>query len=119
MSSYRTRIILALFSSLALFCSAPQLPYTAVLFFIGVLMGIGTVLIKNNGGLLGEEEENILSQSVKQWLNINSRVLLLVFLPGLIYKDAYGMVRYLVSREKNCFLLLLSRPFVCFFLVVS
>jgi hypothetical protein len=74
-------------------CSTPQLPYTAVLFFIGVLMGIGTVLIKNNGGLLIEPDENVLSQSIKQWLNINSRVLLLVFLPGLIYKDAYGMVR--------------------------
>jgi hypothetical protein len=85
-------------------------------------MGIGTVLIKNNGGLLAEPDENVLSQSIKQWLNINSRVLLLVFLPGLIYKDAYGMVRTrtaaLSHAREECFVFSLT-TFVLFLLTFS
>jgi len=56
---------------------AHALPYTAVMFMIGCLMGIGAAL----GGL-----EDQLTQSIQIWVPINSQVLLLVFLPGLIFK---------------------------------
>jgi len=54
-------------------------PYTAVLFVIGMLMGVGTV----RGGFTDQ-----LSQSIYLWQGINSEVLFCVFLPGLLFKDA-------------------------------
>lgn len=56
-------------------------------------MGIGTVL---NGSW-----DDVLNTSLRQWLGINSRVLLLVFLPGLIYKDAFGQVRGSVWKHNS------------------
>lgn len=57
------------------------LPYTAVMFFIGTLMGIGASLL---------DRDDQLNESIRLWVTINSEVLLLVFLPGLIFKDAFG-----------------------------
>lgn len=65
------------------------LPYTAVMFLLGTLMGLGTVL--------NENWDDFLDQSLRQWVNINSRVLLLVFLPGLIYKDAFSQQVHIFS----------------------
>jgi NhaP-type Na+/H+ or K+/H+ antiporter len=56
-------------------------PYTAVMFILGTLIGVGVSL--------GSHETHV-SESVKAWQNINGEVLLLVFLPGLIFKDALG-----------------------------
>ena len=58
------------------------LPYTAVMFLIGTLMGISTALSDNFSHI---------SETIRLWLGINYEVLLLVFLPGLIFKDAFGM----------------------------
>lgn len=58
------------------------LPYTAVMFLLGTVMGIGVVVV---GG------KDHISESLHLWINIDSEVLLLVFLPGLIYKDAHGL----------------------------
>lgn len=58
------------------------LPYTAVMFLIGTLMGIGAAL---------SHDDNQLSESIQLWVEIDSEVLLLVFLPGLIFKDAIGL----------------------------
>jgi NhaP-type Na+/H+ or K+/H+ antiporter len=62
---------------------APQLPYTAVMFLIGTFMGIGAASL---------DSANLLHQSlVEFWINIDSEVLLLTFLPGLIFKDASSL----------------------------
>ena len=58
------------------------LPYTAVMFLIGALMGIGTGLSDNFSHV---------SETIRLWLGINYEVLLLVFLPGLLFKDSYGL----------------------------
>ncbi|KAG7342271.1 cyclic nucleotide-binding protein [Nitzschia inconspicua] len=57
------------------------LPYTAIMFILGTLIGLGVSL--------GVRDSHI-HRTVVDWQNINSEVLLLVFLPGLIFKDALG-----------------------------
>ena len=49
------------------------------MFAIGTAIGIATVRL---------DRTTILTESVHDWLNIDSEVLLLVFLPGLVAKDA-------------------------------
>lgn len=58
------------------------LPYTAVMFLVGTCMGIGASL---------RQDDNQLSESITMWSHIDSEVLLLSFLPGLIFKDAIGL----------------------------
>lgn len=65
------------------------LPYTAVMFLIGIMMGIGSTL--------GAEKSNHINQSLELWIPINSEVLLLVFLPGLIFKDSMGQSVHLFA----------------------
>ena len=60
---------------------ARVLPYTGVMFLVGVLIGLANEL--------GDFDSHI-SKTVSQWININGEVLLLTFLPGLIFKDAMG-----------------------------
>lgn len=60
---------------------AHALPYTAVMFFIGALMGIGAELW---------DADDQLNESLRLWIPIDSEVLLLIFLPGLIFKDSMG-----------------------------
>jgi Sodium/hydrogen exchanger family len=57
----------------------PWLPYTAVMFIIGTMIGAAVVRL---------DRDTLLTKSVTSWLNIDSEVLLLVFLPGLVAKDA-------------------------------
>ena len=57
------------------------LPYTAIMFILGTAMGAGAA---------ASAATNHIHYSVLEWQNINSEVLLLVFLPGLIFKDALG-----------------------------
>lgn len=59
------------------------LPYTAVMFLLGTLMGIGAELVSNT--------KDHISESIRLWIPIDSEVLLLVFLPGLIFKDSFGL----------------------------
>jgi NhaP-type Na+/H+ and K+/H+ antiporter len=72
------------------FSSAHALPYTAVMFLIGTSMGIGAELVSNNS-------DNFLKQSIELWIDINSQVLLLIFLPGLIFRDAYSLNVHIFS----------------------
>jgi NhaP-type Na+/H+ or K+/H+ antiporter len=57
-------------------------PYTAIMFIIGTFMGIAVNRV---------DRQDQLSESIRMWVNINSEVLLLVFLPGLIFHDAYSL----------------------------
>ena len=58
------------------------LPYTGIMFILGMFMGVGATRL----GL-----EDHLTQSLMQWSNINYEVLLLVFLPGLVFNDSFGL----------------------------
>jgi hypothetical protein len=62
------------------------LPYAACMFLIGTFAGLGAVLLARKADTT--ESLDQLSMSILQWSNINSAVLLLVFLPGLIFRDA-------------------------------
>jgi Sodium/hydrogen exchanger family len=65
---------------LALSRFLPWIPYTALMFTIGTIAGICVVRM---------DRAVLLTESISDfWLNIDSEVLLLVFLPGLIAKDA-------------------------------
>jgi NhaP-type Na+/H+ or K+/H+ antiporter len=64
------------------------LPYTAVMFLIGACMGIGASL---------RQDDNQLSESISMWSHIDSELLLLSFLPGLIFKDSIGLNVHLFS----------------------
>ena len=59
---------------------AHALPYTAVMFVMGFAMGFNIVHL---------DELNILDESMITWMAIPGQLLLLVFLPGLLYIDAY------------------------------
>jgi NhaP-type Na+/H+ or K+/H+ antiporter len=70
---------------------APWLPYTGVLFLLGTIAGIGTVRLMS---------DHDLAVSMKDfWIPINSRILLLVFLPGLVYKDAASLSMHLFQKS--------------------
>ena len=56
------------------------LPYTGIMFLLGMFMGVGAAR-------LGLEDQ--LTQSIWMWSSINYEVLLLVFLPGLIFYDSF------------------------------
>ncbi|CAJ1969546.1 unnamed protein product [Cylindrotheca closterium] len=58
---------------------AKALPYTAVMFLLGTIMGIVVEI--------GDFKDHI-DQGIRLWIGINGEVLLLVFLPGLLFKDA-------------------------------
>ena len=55
-------------------------PYTASMFLLGIFMGVGVVSLPPSDQL---------SYSIKMWKNIDSETLLLAFLPGLLFRDAY------------------------------
>jgi hypothetical protein len=54
-------------------------PYTCVMFIIGLCMGVGAV----RSGF-----DDQLTESIAQWTNIHHETLFVVFLPGLLMKDA-------------------------------
>ncbi|GKY99730.1 hypothetical protein MPSEU_000927000 [Mayamaea pseudoterrestris] len=59
------------------------LPYTAMCFVLGAVLGVSTILLKSHS--------NHLHESVQAWTNIDSQVLLLTFLPGLLFADSIGL----------------------------
>jgi F0F1-type ATP synthase assembly protein I len=79
-----------------------SLPYTAVMFVIGFAMGFS--MVRHNGS------ENILRESWISWMNIPGQLLLAVFLPGLLYIDAYHIdgefkvMQLMTSHTLNSFL---------------
>lgn len=85
------------------------LPYAAVMFLIGTFMGLGAVY---NARRVDETESlDQLSTSILQWSNINSAVLLLVFLPGLIFRDAIE-VNFSMFMASLSQILILAFPMV-------
>jgi hypothetical protein len=70
------------------------LPYTAIMFLLGTVMGIFSAsdVLK-----FSDKGEHYMHDTLFAWQNINSEVLLLVFLPGLIFKDALGQNPYLFT----------------------
>jgi len=60
----------------------PHLPYTVAMFLIGIAMGVGSALSSFEDSLTG---------SVNMWTHIDSHVLFLVFLPGLVFRDSYHL----------------------------
>jgi NhaP-type Na+/H+ or K+/H+ antiporter len=66
------------------------LPYTAVLFLLGTIIGLG---VASRVGMT----TNDIHVTAELWNNINSEVLLLVFLPGLIFKDSLGQNPHLFT----------------------
>mmetsp|Transcript_21394 Transcript_21394/g.32963 ORF Transcript_21394/g.32963 Transcript_21394/m.32963 type:complete len:604 (+) Transcript_21394:235-2046(+) len=56
------------------------LPYTAVLFVMGLFMG--------RFGASQDHRTDTLTSSIRLWTKIDSEVLFTVFLPGLLFKDA-------------------------------
>ncbi|GBG32542.1 Sodium/hydrogen exchanger 7 [Hondaea fermentalgiana] len=57
---------------------APDVPYTAVMYIIGVVMGVVTSETSS---------DNVLKESINLWSNIDPELLLLTFLPALIFGD--------------------------------
>lgn len=59
------------------------LPYTAILFSVGTIVSVGS---------LRSGHENLLKESIMDfWHNIDGELLLLCFLPGLIFKDSFSI----------------------------
>jgi len=65
--------------------SLPHLPYTVAMFIIGIAMGAGSTL---------SDWGDHISNSVNMWTHIDAEVLLLVFLPGLVFRDSYNLNVY-------------------------
>ncbi|KAL3912314.1 MAG: hypothetical protein SGILL_006933, partial [Bacillariaceae sp.] len=68
---------------------APWFPYTALMFIIGVVMGICSVTVAATDQL---------SSSIRMWENIGAENVLLGFLPGLIFRDAYTSNVFLFQK---------------------
>ncbi|KAL3944882.1 MAG: hypothetical protein SGBAC_001026 [Bacillariaceae sp.] len=81
---------------------AKALPYTAVMFLLGTIMGVAVEL--------GNFTDH-LDQGIRLWIGINSEVLLLVFLPGLLFRDAYSQNVHLFFRSAKQ-LLIFAFPMV-------
>lgn len=82
---------------------AHALPYTALIYLLGMVMGVG-IAVRNIGGpgimTSGQvKASDQLSESIFMWSNINAETLLLVFLPGLLFRDAYGLNVHLFARS--------------------
>ena len=57
------------------------IPYTAIVFLVGVGIGYKAEYFQDN--------ENAILVSSLKWITMNGQVVLLVFLPGLIFLDAF------------------------------
>ncbi|CAB9510920.1 hydrogen exchanger 7 [Seminavis robusta] len=79
------------------------IPYAAVMFVIGMIMGISAFRL--------ESPLPQFHNSIRIWSDIDSQLLLLVFLPGLIFRDAIDIDLFTFRR---CFpqLLVLAFPMV-------
>jgi len=59
------------------------IPYAACIFIIGTFMGMGSeMLFEHNGA------DDKFTNSILQWTRLDDSLILLIFLPGLIFKDA-------------------------------
>ena len=67
----------------------PAIPFTCVMFLVGTIQGIATSY--------GYQSNDMLTQSTLMWENINPELLFMVFLPGLIFGDAYNLDIHLLK----------------------
>lgn len=74
------------------------IPYTAMMFLLGAIMGL---ISASRVLTLVSVKEHYLQDTLFAWQDIDSEVLLLVFLPGLIFKDALGQNPYLFAMGFN------------------
>ena len=79
LSSFHGLHKLSVYLSTTSYRFAHAVPYTAVMFVMGFAMGFNIFRL----GL------NLLDESMITWMAIPGQLLLLVFLPGLLYIDAY------------------------------
>jgi NhaP-type Na+/H+ or K+/H+ antiporter len=77
-------------------------PFAAVMFILGAFMGAGVFYSDN---------DNSLADSIKQWANIDSHLVFLIFLPGLLFKEAveFNFNMFLVGLPQ---ILILAFPMV-------
>ena len=68
-----------------------HLPYTAVMFITGALMGYSALHTQEHG--------NAIADSTRLWLGINGEIIILAFLPGLLFLDSYNINVYLFKRS--------------------
>jgi Sodium/hydrogen exchanger family len=78
---------------------APWMPYTAVMFGLGTIIGVAT---RTNS-----HTPNQLNISIEYfWMEIDSEVLLLTFLPGLIFSDSTSLNTHLFEKAFGQILLM-------------
>lgn len=70
------------------------LPYTAIMFLMGTIMGL---FASSELLLVSGKPYYYVNDTLNAWQDIDSEVLLLVFLPGLIFKDALGQNPFLFA----------------------
>jgi hypothetical protein len=74
------------------------LPYTAIVFLFGVVIGVLT-----KPTLAENMQDNAISYSTYIWLKIDGLVILLIFLPGLIFADSFTInVHMFFQGEGEC-----------------
>jgi hypothetical protein len=95
------------------------IPFQACMFLIGAASGIVSTIRYNAVDTTSYsivDELDQLSISVLQWSSIDSAVLLLVFLPGLIFRDAIeGNVSVLFLTDISIYLFMYLSNASCFF----
>jgi len=69
----------------------PGLPYTAAMFIMGTLIGYSSLHFF--------EGNNAIVESVRMWIGINGTVIILSFLPGLLFLDSYNFNVYLFKQS--------------------
>lgn len=69
------------------------LPYTALVFLLGTIIGYVTTYNNN--------QENAVAESASIWLGINGQVILMVFLPGLIFNDSFTINVHLFFQGES------------------
>ena len=71
---------------------ARAIPFTAMMFLIGLAIGAGVELSPN-------EQENVASGSASTWMQIPGNLILMIFLPGLLYVDSYAIDVHLFLKS--------------------
>ncbi len=79
-----------------------SIPYTAILFLLGTSMGVGISYLN---------QHDQLTKSISMWENINGELLLVAFLPGLLFKDSYSL-NVALFRKSLSQTLLMAFPMV-------
>lgn len=71
---------------------ARAIPFTAMMFLIGMAIGAAVELGP-------EDARGVAAESAAIWMGIPAELLLLIFLPGLLYVDAYGIDVHLFLKS--------------------